>query len=345
MRFHSFALLIVWCAWATQGWCLEPLPVERFEANDSLNPGEDPTTDAKECLKGLVWKCERFEVTVQPSRDPLDPAIVRFPSPRSTGNDVNDLVALEWYSAKNEANQIIEAPAIIVVHESGSKMEVGRLIAKALHAHGLHAFMIHLPTYGLRRPEKFVPQMELVSDVLKQGIVDARRARDAVSVLPHVDARSISIQGTSMGGFVTATTAGIDRGFSTVHIMVSGGNLYELITNGQREAGTFREMMEKGGYSGEKLRAVLAPIEPLRLAHRYDPKNTWLYTASRDQVVPPKHAEQLRNAAGLGPDHEMIMLADHYSGIIYVPIIVSDIVKRVRTELADRIDNNQNRKD
>ena len=176
------------------------------------------------------------------------------------------------------------------------------------------------------------------------GIVDARRARDAVAVLPHVDARSISIQGTSMGGFVTATTAGIDRGFSTVHIMVSGGNLYELIMNGQREAGKFREMMEKGGYTGDKLKAVLAPIEPLRLAHRFDPKNTWLYTASHDQVVPPKHAEQLRKAAGLDPTHEMVMPADHYSGIIYVPIIVSEIVKRVRTELNSRIENEGNAK-
>jgi len=314
----------------------EPLPIQTFQAKDSFAPGDESKADAKQCLDGLLWAPAAFEVTVQPNKDPLDPAIVRFLSPRPAGDEINDLVALEWYSAKNESNEIIDAPAIVVVHESGSGMDVGRLIAKALHAQGLHAFMIQLPTYGLRRPKDFVPKMELVGAVMKQGISDARRARDAVAVLPHVDARSISIQGTSLGGFVTATTAGLDHGFSTVHIMVAGGNLVELVTNGKREAGKMREMLMKAGYTGDKLKQVFEPIEPIRLAHRFDRQNTWLYTASRDQVVPPQHAAALRVAAGLNEDHELIMLADHYTGIVYVPMVVLEIKKRIDRDLADR---------
>lgn len=310
--------------------------VKQFTAQDSLTVLDDASTDARQCLDGLRWDATSFSVTVQPGKHPHDPSIVRFPSPHPTGDAVNDLVALEWYAARDESDAVIDAPAIIVVHESGSKMEVGRLIAIALHAQGLHAFMIQLPTYGLRRPRDFVPRMELVSTVMKQGIADARRARDAVAVLPHVDARSISIQGTSLGGFVTATAAGIDRGFTTVHIMVAGGNLYDVIVNGQREAGQMREMLARAGYTGESLRELVAPIEPLRLAHRYDRKNTWLYTANRDQVIPPRHAKELRLAAGLADDHEMMMLADHYTGIVYVPIIVIDIAKKIRAELTSR---------
>ena len=322
---------------STLAWSQEKRLTKTLEATDSVNPGDETSEDAKECLDGLIWKPESFEVTLQLNAHPLDPAIVRFPSPRPTGVAINDMVALEWYSAKNEADEVIDAPAIVVVHESGSKMEVGRLIAKALHAQGLHAFLIHLPTYGLRRPERVDPLEELFGAVMKQGIVDARRARDAVAVLPHVDSRSISIQGTSLGGFVTATTAGLDRGFTTVHIMVAGGNLYELVTNGNREAGKLREKLAEAGIAGDKLKQLFAPIEPLRLAHRYDQKNTWLYTANRDQVVPPHHAEALRKAAGLGEDHEMILLADHYTGIIYVPVIVADIAKKIRDELASRV--------
>jgi pimeloyl-ACP methyl ester carboxylesterase len=317
-------------------WSQERLAKQNFRATDSLAPAADASADARQCLEGLVWKTATFDVTLELNIHPLDSAIVRFPSPRPTGIAVNDLVALEWYSAKNEANEVIDAPAIIVVHESGSRMEVGRLIAKALHAQGLHAFLIHLPTYGLRRPERVVPQDELLAAIMKQGIADARRARDAVAVLPHVDTRSISIQGTSLGGFVTATAAGIDRGFTTVHVMVAGGNLFELVTNGNREAGKFREKMAEAGYTDDKLKQLLAPIEPLRLAHRYDAKNTWLYTANRDQVVPPHHAEALRLAGGLGKDHEMILLADHYTGIVYVPIIVTDIARKIRDELSAR---------
>jgi dienelactone hydrolase len=320
----------------TPAWSQDPLATRAFQAKDGLAPGDEPSVDAKQCLDGLCWEPGSFEVTLHPNKDPLDPAIVRFPSPRPSGIPHNDLVAMEWYSAKNEANEVIDAPAIIVVHESGSRMEVGRLIAKALHAQGLHAFMIHLPTYGLRRGDQAKPPAELVDAVMRQGIVDARRARDAVAVLPHVDKRSISIQGTSLGGFVTATAAGLDRGFNTVHIMVAGGNLFELVENGNREAGKMREDLAKAGFTGEKLKQLFASIEPLRLAHRYDRQNTWLYTANRDQVVPPKHAAELRKAAGLDESHEMIMLADHYSGIVYVPIIVVDIAKKIRSELASR---------
>ena len=332
-RSGLFALLLPYLLallLAEPAWSQSKLPLQVYRAIDTLDPGKEAREDARQCLAGLVWKPAAFDVTVQPSQIPFDPAIVRFASPRPAGDVVNDLVALEWFSAKDADNQVIDAPAIVVIHESGSRMEVGRLIARALHAQGLHAFLMHLPTYGLRRPEPFTPKLELVSDVMKQGIVDARRARDAVAALPHVDARSISIQGTSLGGFVTATAAGLDRGFSTVHIMVSGGNLYELITNGKREAGKMREMLAEGGYTGEKLRQLVAPIEPLRLAHRFDRNTTWLYTAVNDQVVPPHHAEALCKAAGLDQDHEMKLPADHYSGIIYVPLVVIEIAKQIR---------------
>ena len=45
------------------------------------------------------------------------------------------------------------ARAVVVVHESGRGMTVGRVIARGLHSHGLHAFMLHLPGYGARRVE------------------------------------------------------------------------------------------------------------------------------------------------------------------------------------------------
>ena len=100
---------------------------------------------------------------------------------------------------------------------------------------------------------------------MKQGIADVRRARDAVAVIPHVIRTNIALQGTSLGGFVASTTAGLDHGFQSVHIMVAGGDLYNLVLNGQREAGKLREMLATAGYSGEKMRDLFSQVEPLRL--------------------------------------------------------------------------------
>ena len=307
-----------------------------FPAQDTLAPQTEESSDAKACLAGLCWKPGEFEVTVEAGSDPAMEGLVRFPSPKPNGVALNDRVALEWYAAKDEAGNIIDAPAIVVVHESGSKMEVGRIFAKALHAQGLHAFMIQLPFYGVRKPAGFKPDGRHVEATMRQGIVDVRRARDAVAVLPHVDKMNIAVQGTSLGGFVAATTAGLDRGFASVHIMVAGGDLYELVSNGQREAGKLREMLAEAGYTGDKLRDLFAAVEPLRLAHRLDPQTTWMYSATRDQVVPPPHANKLAEAAKLTDDHHTRLWADHYTGIIYVPVVVDSIAKNVKAKTKSR---------
>ena len=304
-----------------------------FSARDTLAPQADQSPDAQACLAGLCWKPVEFEVTVEAGSDPAMEGLVRFPSPKPNGVAQNDRVALEWYAAKDEFDKVIDAPAIVVVHESGSKMEVGRIFAKALHAQGLHAFMIQLPFYGERKPAGFKPDGRHVEATMRQGIVDVRRARDAVAALPHVDKTNIAVQGTSLGGFVTATTAGLDRGFASVHIMVAGGDLYGLVSNGQREAGKLREMLAEAGYTGDKLRDLFAQVEPLRLAHRLDPQTTWLFSATRDQVVPPPHAFKLAEAAKLPDSHHTQLWADHYTGIIYVPVVVEAIAKNVKATI------------
>lgn len=304
-------------------------PVQRFQVRDTLAPRTDPSSDAQACLDNLIWKPGDFEVTLEPSTDSEIDGYVRFPSPKPNGVAQNDCVALEWYAARDENGKLIDAPAVVVVHESGSGMEVGRVFAKAFRAKNLHAFMIQLPFYGLRKPAGFRLDGSHVETTMKQGIADVRRAKDAVAVIPHVVSSNIALQGTSLGGFVASTTAGLDRGFQSVHIMVAGGDLYHLVANGQREAGKLREMLAAAGYTGEKMRQLFDQVEPLRLAHRLDPATTWMYSATKDQVVPPIHAMKLAEAAKLAEDHHIRLLADHYTGIIYMPIVVDSMSKRI----------------
>lgn len=307
--------------------------VRVFAARDSIAPQPDDSPDACACFENLIWKPVDFEVTVEPASDSDMEGYVRFPSPKPNGVEQNDRVALEWYPARDDAGRVIDAPAVIVVHESGSGMEVGRMFARGFHNQKLHAFMIQLPFYGLRRPKGFRPDGRHVESTMKQGIADVRRARDAVAVLPYVVNTHIALQGTSLGGFVASTTAGLDHGFQSVHIMVAGGDLYNLVLNGQREAGKLRDMLAEAGYGSDKLKGLFDQVEPLRLAHRLDPATTWLYSATRDQVVPPQHAFKLAEAAKLTEDHHIRLWADHYTGIVYLPVVVDSMAKRIQ-ELA-----------
>jgi dienelactone hydrolase len=256
--------------------------------------------------------------------------LIRFPSAVPTGNDVNDLVAMEWYMATDASGHPVKAPAVVVVHESGRSMIAGRAIARGLRFIGVHTFLIHLPGYGERASPggrdfaKMLPAM-------RQAVADVRRARDAVAVLPLVDADNISLEGTSLGGFVTATVAGLDRGYSKVFILLAGGQIADVLLHGKRDAARIRERLEDAGLTEEQIRALVATVEPTRLAHRVDPARTWLFTGRYDDVVPPACSDAFATAAGLKDEHRFTLPAGHYTTALLLPLILPKMGDLLRT--------------
>ncbi|MFO1062555.1 MAG: prolyl oligopeptidase family serine peptidase [Pirellulales bacterium] len=248
-----------------------------------------------------------------------------FPSAVPSGDAINDSVAMEWYQVKDDQGRVVRAPAAVIVHESGSGMTVGRLIARGLRMQGVHTFMIQLPYYGVRKGPQGKPTGERVITALRQAIADVRRAYDAVAVIPAVDKDRISLQGTSLGGFVTATTAGLDHAYHRVFILLAGGDLYGVLMEGKQDAANMRKELSKYGVSEERIKETLGTIEPLRLAHRIDAKSTWLFSGQFDDVVPPRSSALLAEAAGLDESHHVRMLANHYSGVIFLPHVLESM--------------------
>ncbi len=294
---------------------------DTFAAKDTLECDVDQDEDAEACLEELRWSPAEFQVTLENDLNQQSDWLVRFPSPRPSGNKQNDQVAMEWYQARDRQGNVINAPAVVVVHESGKGMTVGRLVAKTLRLHGIHTFMIQLPYYGVRRPPEGRAKGDQLIFALKQGIADVRRAKDAVATLPGVAPEKIDLQGTSLGGFVTATVAGLDDGYRNVFILLAGGDLYGTLMAGERDAAKVRAELEKSGLTAEEIRKGLHAIEPLRLAHRIRPERTWLFTGMFDNVVRPESSRLFATAASLDKKHHVEMLANHYSGIIFLPTI------------------------
>jgi len=297
----------------------------KYEAKDTLAPAVDESEDARQCVANLCWKPTDFSVEIEAAAEGRGDWLVRFPSPIESGDARNDRVAVEWYQARDAYKNLVAAPAVVVVHESGSGMTVGRIFAKGLQLQGLHAFMIQLPFYGERRTGKKRPEGGNLVSMMKQAVADVRRARDAVAVLPLVDKSRISLQGTSLGGFVSATAGSLDDGYDNVFLMLAGGELYDLIQNGKKDAAKVRERLEKAGLKGEELRKLTLIVEPTRVAHRLNPERTWLYSGIFDTVVPPKNALALATAASLTKTHHIQMTANHYTGIVYLPFVLSHI--------------------
>lgn len=320
--------------------------VEHYRATDTFRPdGTDPSPEARKMLHDLAWDPATFDVTVTPpTAYPHDnvpdfatdaDALVTFASPRPTGpatSPVNTVV-LEWYKAKPTSAPApgTAVPAVLVLHIMDVRLVVDRGIARTLAQHGINAFLMHLPDYGLR----YDPAHSTGGGVrflqrVHQGVADARRARDVIAALPGNDPRRISLDGTSLGGFVGVVAASLDHAFDHTFIMLAGGDLYTVFTQGTREAAGVRKSLQQAGYTGEKLRALTRTIDPLVLAHRLRPDRTWLYSARGDEVVPAACANALAAAAALPPSHHVWINGDHYTALLTLPWTLRQIEKIVR---------------
>jgi hypothetical protein len=105
-----------------------------------------------------------------------------------------------------------------------------------------------------------------------------------------------------------------------------------MISSGQKDTASAREQLAEAGYEGEKLRQLLAPVEPTRIAHRLDAARTWLYTATQDTVVPLSSANALASSAGLSREHQMLIEANHYTAILHLPRILDHMINRIRAQ-------------
>jgi cephalosporin-C deacetylase-like acetyl esterase len=146
-----------------------------------------------------------------------------------------------------------------------------------------------------------------------------------VAALPAVDSSVLGVQGTSLGGFVTATVAGLDDGYDRVFILLAGGNLHDVVLNGSKDAAKTKEKLLAAGITEEQIKEHARHIEPLRLAHRISADRTWLYSGKYDDVVPPRCSLALAKAAKLPEGHHIELAANHYSGIIFLPNVLQDI--------------------
>ncbi|MEO0515231.1 MAG: hypothetical protein AAF086_08055 [Planctomycetota bacterium] len=326
----------------------EPIVVARvgvpFVVADSFEVlgDDDPTADG--VLRTLAWRAETFAVTVNDAFDQDYDARVTFASAKPSGDAGIDQVVLRWYrpapgsapgSAPGngpEAEQAEALPAVLLVHTLHPDLPVATLLARGLRQRGVHALVIELPGYASR--EAAEPRMTGVTTLINaaQAVADCRRAFDVIRALGEVgladlDGERIAIQGTSLGSFIATSAAALDGCFNQTFLFLSGGDGVDILQTGQKDAFHVRGALRHYGYTGDKLRALLDPVEPLHIAHRLDPETTWMFNARDDLVVPAKNARLLAEAIGLDESHHVWMPGNHYTAFLLLPGVL-DKIKR-----------------
>lgn len=307
-------------------WTSADEPAQLLQARDSAVPWKDEQPDAQKMLDNVSWASVEFPVTWTAVEGKEFQRLVRYPSPFPSGDATNDLVSMEWYMPKMPLLQEGPLPTIVVIHESGGAMPAGRAIARGIQLRGLNAILLHLPYYGERRGTRKRDASEFLV-TMRQGVADARRAFDAVAALPGIDPKRISLQGTSLGGFVATSAASLDACYDQTFIMLAGGDLYDMFMNGKQDTAKIREQLARAGYEGDKLKDLLNEVEPIRIAHRLPKDRTWVYAALQDDVVPIRNARKLADAIGLDKKHRLEFVGGHYTAALWLPAVIDHFTK------------------
>ncbi|MEZ6107252.1 MAG: hypothetical protein R3B96_14310 [Pirellulaceae bacterium] len=105
--------------------------------------------------------------------------------------------------------------------------------------------------------------------------------------------------------------------------MLAGGNIQQVIEQGDRDAAGLRKRLEAVGITGDGLRELTEQVEPLTVAHRVDAAHAWLYTGRHDTVVPPA-CSRMVGGGGIGERPLSSLEADHYTGIIFLPQVLGE---------------------
>ena len=306
---------------------------EVFSVTDTIAPdaADDSTCDGeREVLSSLSWEPQTF--TARAVTEGEADLAIRFPSPKPQGVEHWDNAVLDWYFARDRAGRTKSAPAVVVLDILQGGNLVSGFIARTLSRSGLHAFILHLPQNGRRIKPGARHDWKYFLPGLRQGASDARRARDVVASLPTVTATSttgVSLQGTSLGGFVATMAGSIDKSFDTVILALTGGDVFGILNRGKMDAARVRQSLFDVGFTDEKLRQWLWQIEPLRIAHRLNAKKTWLFSARYDQVVPGSHGKLLAEAIGLEWSHHRQLSGCHYTCAINAHRFLQEMTRAI----------------
>lgn len=282
-----------------------------------------------EVLANLGWAPQTFTATTFLEGD-ADLAI-KFPSPRPQGVAEWDTVVMDWHFARDRIGRIITAPAVIVLDILQGGNLVAGYISRTLARNGIHAFVLHMPQSGRRIRPGVKHDWSAFLPCLTQGAGDARRARDVVASLPMVRG-GVSLQGTSLGGFVATLAASLDGIFDCTVLALTGGDVFGILNTGKMDAARVREQLRASGMSDQRLRESIWKFEPLRIAHRLDPRKTWLFSARHDQVVPARHGKMLAEAIHLDWSHHRQLAGCHYTCAINVRRFLQEMMRAIPRE-------------
>lgn len=253
----------------------------------------------------------------------VDIFTLTFPSPVHCSYPENNTVWAEYYRPTGKG----PFPAVIVLDILGGDQNLSRGIARHLAQNGIAGLFVQMAYYGPRRPPNgprlLMPNIDHTMAAIRQTVLDNRCAVAWLAQRPEIDPNQLGILGTSLGSFMSALTAAMEPRLNRVVLLLGGGGLVDAFYD-HPKAKPFIKLNKVLGLSKEKLKEMVAPADPITYADALKDRHLLLIAASRDDIVPPKAAQQLWIATGKPP---IIWLdATHVGAALYIFEVAGPIV-------------------
>jgi poly(3-hydroxybutyrate) depolymerase len=190
---------------------------------------------------------------------------------------------------------------------------VGEAMAKALVRRGFLVARLEREDLKLDTAES----ADVPARTLRAALLDARRLVDYLVQRPDVDATRIGAAGISLGSILACLLQGTDPRVRAGVFIMTGGDIAEILGDSTevpvrifRENTIERERLASASEFVARMRPLIDPLDPLRVAGRIDPDTVLFMNARLDRVIRPRHALKLWVA--LGKPERIVLPFGHY---------------------------------
>jgi dienelactone hydrolase len=264
-----------------------------------FEPGDDAKAGVPERYR---LAARSFDFTLTPRFDlrhsGVEVSDLTFPSPVTSAVPENNTVHAEYFRPKGDG----PFPACLVLDILDGRQLVSRGEAMWLAQNGVASLVVYMAHYGPRRPpgsktRLLSPDVDATMAAVRQTVLDCRLAVAWLAARREVNPDRLGVLGTSLGSFLGALTAASEPRLGKVCLLLTGGGLVDAFYD-HPKAKPFTDVIEFLGGGRDKLKALIAPADPITYADQLRAKKVLLVAASRDDVVPPAAAEALWAATG-----------------------------------------------
>jgi dienelactone hydrolase len=250
-----------------------------------------------------------------------------FPSAFTTPYPANDVVPLRVLLP---ANPVGPVPVVLITHYWGAKdLRAELSLAKELNEQGIAAAILTLPYHLARTPKGFAsgelairPDPGSLRATMYQAELDIRRSFDFLDSRKEFKHDGYGLVGTSLGAIVASLGYALDPRAKYAAFLLGGGDLAKILWTSSRVE-PVRNFLRNRGWTEDKLRQELAPIEPLNYLPRKEPGQALVIYGRYDTVVVNEATRELIDR--LGKPDVVTLDTGHYGGLFAERKVLSTV--------------------